>query len=155
MAKEEKNKLKNIANCAITESLAQCYKISREFERWTTATDVMNIRERLPELLDVPEAPKEDASEEEKAKAKEKISAAIEENKKRSSEQAKKNLFDMLESVLGNNVEATTNLLALCCFVDPKDKDKYTLAEYLEAFTEILESDSIFDFFKSLVRRMA
>lgn len=147
-------KLKNIANCPPTKTLAQLYRISSELERWLTETDIMNIRKELPKLLDVPEMPGDEATEEEKKKAREKVVAAIEENDKRMSEQNKKNFFKMVKSILDEHPGETMNLLALCCFVEPEDKDKYPFSDYLDALTDIMNCDSIFDFFASSVRRV-
>ena len=48
--------------------------------------------------------------------------------------------------------EETLELLALCCFVDPKDVDDYPVSAYLSAFAEIMNDEDTLSFFSSLVQ---
>ncbi len=149
--KKEETKLENIATCPPAKALAQCYKISEKLEKWLTVTDVANICKTTPKLLEVPEIP-EDASEEEKTKIREEIEKSLKENDKRIAQQAKDNLFAILRSVMGEHPEETMELLAMCCFIEPKDKDNYPLTFYMDALADIFENESIWRFFNSSVR---
>lgn len=91
----------------------------------------MNIRNKKPVI-------KEGATEEEKKKAE--------------IEQAKKNLSEILDMVLDKHPDETLEVLALVCFVDPKDVDSYPVSEYLKTFYELLENEAVIGFFTSLVR---
>lgn len=122
--------MKNLANCKPSEFLAQTNKIRKSVSKWLTATDVISIRKRKPQIPD-------DATEEAKKQAME--------------EQAKANLNSMLDAILDEHPEETLELLALLCFVDPKDVDKHDTTEYLEAFTELLGNKTVLNFFTSLM----
>lgn len=149
--KKEETKLENIATCPPTKALAQCYKISEKLEKWLTVTDIANIRATAPNLLAIPRIP-EKASEEEKEKIREEVKKAIEENEKRLSRQSIDNGFAIIKSVMGEHPEETMELLAMCCFIEPKDKDNYPLPFYMDALADIFENESIWRFFKSSVR---
>jgi len=41
-------------------------------------------------------------------------------------------------------------LLALVCFVDPKDIDKHPMSEYMGAIAELLSNVDVLNFFTSL-----
>lgn len=123
--------MKNLANCKPSEFLRQSNKIRKSVENWITVTDIMNIRNKEPVI-------KEGATEEEKKKAE--------------IEQAKKNLSEILDMVLDKHPDETLEVLALVCFVDPKDVDSYSVSEYLKTFYELLENEAVIGFFTSLVR---
>lgn len=123
--------MKNLANCKPSEFLRQSNKIRKSVENWITVTDIMNIRNKKPVI-------KEGATEEEKKKAE--------------IEQAKKNLSEILDMVLDKHPDETLEVLALVCFVDPKDVDSYPVSEYLKTFYELLENEAVIGFFTSLVR---
>jgi S-DNA-T family DNA segregation ATPase FtsK/SpoIIIE len=44
------------------------------------------------------------------------------------------------------------DLLALACFVEPKDVDEHTMEEYMVALTEMMNNKAVNGFFTSLVR---
>jgi len=133
--------MKTLASCKPTEFLKQTNAIRKSVEKWLTATDIMNIRKRLPEK-EIPT-----------------ISMTLEErqamelrNKKATEEQMKQNMSAMLDAALETHAEETLELLALCCFVDPKNVDDYPVSEYLKAFNELINDESVVGFFTSLVR---
>ena len=108
--------------------MRQTAKIRHAVEKWLTLTDIINIRKRLPDLpKDIPED--------------EKIT-----------ERAKANLNAMLDSVMDKYPDETVDLLALCCFVEPKDADNHPMSEYLGALSDMVENEDVIRFFTSLVR---
>lgn len=123
--------MKNLANCKPSEFLVQTNKIRKSAANWLTMTDIMNIRKVQPLLRD-------DMTKEERKKALE--------------DQAKKNLSNMLDSILESHPKETLDLLALCCFVDPENVDDYPVSEYLMSFTELMNDGAVLGFFTSLMR---
>ena len=133
--------MKNIANCKPSEFLRQTSLIRKSVATWLTVTDIMEIRKRLPKLTPITD----DMSDEAKAEA------AVENRKKRN-EQMRKNAMDILSAVLDDHPDETLELLALMCFVDPKNVDDYPVEDYLEAFTELINNQKVISFFTSLAR---
>lgn len=133
---------KTLANCKPSEFLAQTYKIKKAVYRWLKDTDVLAIRSRAPEGL---RRPGKDASPEERAEA-------LKANNEALRRQARENLSDMLDAVLEKHSQETLEVLALCCFVEPQDVDAHPVADYLTAFTELVENEAVLGFFTSLTR---
>ena len=123
--------MKNLANCKPSEFLAQTNKIRKVAADWLDATGVLRIRKASP---DIPEG------------------ATKEERERLMEGQIKKNLSAMLDAILEENPEKTLELLALLCFVEPKDVDKHTVAEYIGAISELISNPDIIRFFVSLVQ---
>ena len=133
--------MKSIAKCKPSEFLKQANRIRKTAEKWLTDTDIMNIRKNMPELEEI----KDDLPDEEKeaidARNHEKISA-----------QLKENFSNIFDSVMETHADETLELLALCCFVEPEDVDKYSVTQYLKAFNELISDKDVLDFFTSLVQ---
>lgn len=125
-----KTKLKNLANCKPSEFLRQTNRIRKSLAKWLTDTDIQNIRKRLPQL-------DENASDEERSKA--------------LADQRKENFNAILDSVLEEHPDETLEVLALASFVEPQDVDDHTIDEYLESFTELLNDETVLNFFTSLM----
>ncbi len=123
--------MKNLATCTPTEFLKQSNRIRKSVEKWLTITDVMNIRMKHPKFTD-------DMSDEDKRKA--------------VNEQVKENISEMLDAILEKHPEETVELLALLCFVEPKDADNHSMVEYLASFYEMLSDETVIDFFTLLVQ---
>lgn len=123
--------MKNLANCKPSEFLRQTSKIRKSVSKWLVDTDIMNIRKRMPNIP-------QDATDEERKKAME--------------EQAKENFGLMLDAILDEHPDETLELLALLCFVEPKDVDKHAVTEYLDSFNEIINNKSVLSFFTSLIQ---
>lgn len=123
-------KIKNLANCKPSEFLAQTNKIRKSVYKWLTLTDISNIRKRLPEIT-------EDMSEEDVKAARTK--------------QVKDNFNAILSAILEEHPQETLELLALTSFVDPKDVDNYTVDEYLQSFTDLINDKTVINFFTSLM----
>lgn len=123
--------MKNLANCKPSEFLQQTNRIRKSVSKWLADTDILNIRQTMPKISD-------DATEEERKKAME--------------GQAKENLNLMLDAIMEKHPEETLELLALLCFVEPKDVDKHSVTEYLESFEELISNKAVLNFFTSLMK---
>lgn len=122
--------MKNLANCTPTEFLRQSNRIRKSVENWLKLTDIMGIRQRMPDVKGV-----EDEAE----------------RKRLVSEQMKSNLSAMLDAALEEHPNETAELLALICFIEPQDIDNYKITDLLGAIAEILNSTEVISFFTSLV----
>lgn len=123
--------MKNLANCKPSEFLAQSNKIRKAVSEWLTLTDLLNIRQQKPKF---------------------EIDMTDEERERLTAEQVQKNLNEMLDQILEEHAEETLNVLALMCFVDPKDVDEHPMDEYIEAFNELINNQTVINFFVSLAR---
>ena len=133
------SELKTLANCKPSEFLKQTNRLKKSVEKWLTETDIVNIRKKVPALEPVPI----DATVETKAEI-----FAI--NKKRMEEQARKNVSEMLDAILELYPDETLEVLALCCFIEPKDIDNYTMRDLLIPINSLLNDEAVIDFFTSL-----
>lgn len=122
--------MKNLATCKPTEFLRQTNRIRKYVAQWLDMTGILDIRKDMPEV-------DKNASEEEKVKA--------------IREQARKNISRMFDAILDDHPTETMTLLGLLCFVEPDDIDNYPVKDYLAAFTDILNSDEVIDFFTALL----
>lgn len=122
--------MKNLANCKPTEFLRQTNRIRKYVAQWLDMTGILDIRKDMPEV-------DKNTSEEEKVKA--------------IREQARKNISRMFDAILDDHPTETMTLLGLLCFVEPDDIDNYPVKDYLAAFTDILNSDEVIDFFTALL----
>lgn len=134
-------KLKNLATCKPSEFLKQTNRIRKAAAEWLTATDILSIRKNLPKLDEVTD----DMSEAQRV-------AIAAKNKEALQAQARVNAMAMLDAIMEEHPDETLELLALLCFVEPKDVDKHPMSEYLEAFTELIGSEAVIGFFTSLAR---
>lgn len=123
--------MKNLANCKPSEFLAQSNEIRKAVSEWLTLTDILNIRQQKPKF---------------------EIDMTDEERERLTAEQVQKNLNEMLDQILEEHAEETLNVLALMCFVDPKDVDEHPMDEYIEAFNELINNQTVINFFVSLAR---
>lgn len=133
--------LKTLLDATPREFLAQTNKIRKALSRWITETDLLAIRQRIPQYVTVGK----DATAEERADA---IRANAEKQKK----QRRENLEAMLQAILEDHPEETLEILSLSCFVEPKDVDNYPIRDYLLAFTKMLTDEVTVSFFSSLWR---
>ena len=104
--------------------------IKHSVEKWLTDTDIMNIRKTLPDLPD-------DLDDEEK--------------KKRMEQQAKENLSKMFDAIAEEHPDETVELLGLLCFVPLDETNDHPMNFYFESITELLNDQSVWSFFSSLV----
>jgi hypothetical protein len=122
--------MKNLATCTPTEFMRQTSRIRKSVQKWLTDTDIINIRKRLPGL-------DSDATDEERKEALQ--------------EQARENFNAIMDAILDEHPDETVELLALLCFVEPKDADNHTMDEYFSALDDMLNSQSVVSFFTSAV----
>lgn len=123
--------MKNLANCTPREFLKQTVKIKRAAEAWLTATDIMNIRKRVPVLADT---------------------LTQEERKEALAAQARVNLSAMFDEIAEKHPDETLELLALMCFVEPENIDDYPMTDYLTSVTEMIGSEAVLGFFTSFAK---
>ena len=133
--------MKNLSTCTPEEFLKQTVRIKRAAEKWLSLTDIMNIRKNVPEL----EAIDWDADVDKKAKV-------MAENNRRRTEQAMANLSRIIDAVAEEHPAETLEMLALVCFVEPKDVNKHLMGEYLESITEMITDQAVIGFFTSLAK---
>ena len=133
--------MKNLANCTPSEFLKQTNRLKKSLEKWMVDIDLKNIRNTLPELTEVPK----DADEAEKRRI-------FEENRKKTREQGYKNLSRVIDAAFEEHPEETLNVLALLCFVEPKDVDNHPMGFYLSAVSELITDDAVTSFFTSFLQ---
>lgn len=133
--------MKNLANCTPREFLVQTNKIRKKAEKWLKDIDLAGIRAKAPVLEEI----KEGMSESE-------IADVMLRNKKALQDQALSNFSDILDGMLEKDIDGTLELLALINFVDPKDVDNHSMAEYLQNVTELIQDEAVIGFFTSLMR---
>lgn len=133
--------MKNLANCKPSEFLKQTFRIKKVAEEWLTATNILEIRKRVPELIKITNV----MTDEEKADA-------FVKNKKTMREQSVLNFKEMLNNIMDENADKTLELMALCCFVEPEQVDEHPMSEYLESLGELLSDPGVISFFTSLVQ---
>ena len=131
---------KTLMNCKPTEFVAQTCKIKRSVSRFLKDTDLLNIRRRMPEDLK-----KVDKN----AGAEERLEA-VRHNSEAMSRQNRQNFSDMLDAMLEKHPDETLEVMALCCFVEPKDVDSHPMRDYMMAFTDLLNDEAVLGFFTSL-----
>lgn len=133
--------MKNLANCKPSEFLKQTVRIKKSAEKWMDATQIMKIRETVPDIKFIDD----DMDEAEKSKI-------LAENRKARSKQQRKNLSRIFDAMMDENAEGTLELLALVCFVEPENVDDHTIEEYMQAVSEMLGNEAVIGFFTSLAK---
>lgn len=121
--------MKNLANCKPSEFLVQTNKIRKSVERWLTATDIQEIRQRVPKYDD-------------KMSADERIKVR--------NEQMRANLSAIFDAILEEHPAETLELMALMCFIEPEKADDYPMSAYLQSIGELIADESVLSFFTSL-----
>lgn len=133
--------MKSLADCKPREFLKQTNRIRKSLERWLEVTDIMNLRGKVPEYEPLPQGATREEIEAAQEAYKEKVAAASKESMKK-----------ILDAILDKHPDETLELLALACFVEPKDVDNYTVSEYLQTLNSLLNNATVIDFFTSLLR---
>ncbi len=123
--------MKTLATCTPREFLKQTARIRHLAADWLDATKILDIRKEVPVF------PKD---------------ATKEEREELISKQVKQNLSKILDAVLDEHPDETLDLLALMCFIEPKDVDNYTVEYFLGAISELLSNKAVISFFTSLVQ---
>lgn len=132
--------MKSLANCTPREFFKQTNRIRIAAEEWLTATKILEIRQKMPDI------------EVTKPKDKDDLKESIEARRKAYADQMRNNTFEMLEAMFDTNADKTIELLALACFVEPKDVNKHTMSEYLVCVSELIDDAGVRAFFDSLVK---
>lgn len=133
--------MKNLATCKPSEFVAQTVKIRNAVSNWVELIKLSEIRNTQPKYITLPaDAPAEQRAE------------VIKQNAQIKQQQAIDNLNKILDGMLVEHPQETLNVLALCCFVDPKDVDKHTMDEYLDCVMDMLQNKSVIRFFSLLVQ---
>jgi len=133
--------MKNLANCKPTEFLKQTNRIRKAVEKWLTDTDIMNIRRTIPEFEKIDDDADAETTRE-----------IAKRNREKRREQTRKNFSRIMDAIMEEHPDETLELLALLCFVEPKDVDKHTMDEYFTAISEMLGSEAVIGFFSSLTK---
>lgn len=133
--------MKNLANCSPKEFLTQTNKIRKAVAKWLKLTDILNLREEAPKFEPLP-----------KGATAEEIDAHMKEYRKLVSESTSRSMNNILDAVMDKHPDETIELLALVCFVEPKDVNNHTVTEYLQTINELVSNDVVIDFFTSLAR---
>lgn len=133
---------KNLATCSSVEFLRQSNKIRHAVQNWLKDTKLMEIRKRKA-------SGKKSVTNEMTADEKAAVQA---ENARLDRQQAKQNFSDMLDACLEQHTEETLRVLALMCFVEPKDADKIPANVLMGNFAEMLGDDGVMSFFISLMK---
>ena len=120
---------KNLANCTPKEFMVQTRLIKHAAEKWLTDTEILKIRQNMPQIPDG--MPDED-------------------QRKLIEKQQKENLSRMLDAIMDEHPDETVELLGLLCFVPKDEIDNYPMGYYLESLTELLNDQAVWSFFTSL-----
>ena len=115
--------------------------IRHSIEGWLKDTGVLEIRKNKAQLVEITDSMSDKERED-----------AEKENEKRARAQVKKNISDMLDKALETNAEKTVEVLALMCFVEPKEANNVKPTVYLKNVSELLSDKDVIDFFVSLMR---
>ena len=130
--------IKTLANCTDVEFLQQTNKIRHAVEEWLTATDIANIRKRMPKLEAIP-----------KGMDKEQAKLIKEKNDELIKEQVKENFDNVMDAMLEEHPDETLKILRLCCFVEPDD-ESHKITYYLGALGQMFGDEDVLNFFTSL-----
>lgn len=118
--------MKHFANCTPDEFMPQAMKFRRPFVAWLENIGVQEIRARRPKGF-------EKLSDKEKADALSRL--------------ATENTGEIIAAAFEKDMAATTEIMCLATFTDPKDFNKHTMVEYLRAIMEMLKSEEVRGFF--------
>lgn len=110
--------------------MRQTYRIATLVKELNKETQFLEIRKRRPNV--------EGLSEKEKKEALLK--------------QGTENLWAMYEKLSTDAPEKTTELIGLCCFIEPDEIESHTGIELATSAMELFRSKEVLDFFQSLVR---
>jgi len=133
--------MKNLANCTPTEFVAQTVKIKKVAKDWMDATKIIDILRTPPKYVKLPE----NATDEVKAEI-------FKRNLEIQQEQGMENFSRIFDASFEENPQKTLDILALCCFEDPKNVDSHPMSWYMKSIQELLEDEVVVSFFSSLAQ---
>lgn len=131
----KEKEMKTLANCTDEEALVQFNKVRKLINEWCDATDIINIRKRLPAFETIPANADIDQ-----------VQQINEKNDRLRREQGLKNLGAILDSALEANRELTLKVIRVCCFRDPDD-NTLKFIDLLHAANDIISNREIINFF--------
>lgn len=117
--------MKTLANCSLVEFLRQTNKIRNSAADFMEESGVLEIRKRKPEF-----SGKE----------------TDEEKKEKRNKQVRKNLSDMVDSLMDTNAEKTAELLGMLCFMEPEEVASAKGIDFVTPAIELLNSKPVIDF---------
>ena len=118
--------MKNLSNCTPTEFLKQAMAMRAPFKAWLENTGIPEIRKHMPDGYD-------DMTDEEKVEA--------------ATDQARKNVGEMLNAALEKDFDGTIELICMATFTPRKDFDKHPFSEYMTSLLDCLKNDGVKSFF--------
>lgn len=121
---------KTLANCTLKEFLQQANRIRKEVEALFKAAKIKDIRKHLPAF-------KGDETPEEKAEMVE--------------EQGKKNLSDIIDACIEENIDLTVKVIGLMCFKGEEEAAEMEVSEFYDVVFDLLNSKRVMDFFMKWV----
>lgn len=121
---------KTLANCTLKEFLQQANRIRKEVETLFKAAKIKDIRKHLPVF-------KGDETPEEKAEM--------------IKEQGKKNLSDILDACIEENIDLTIKVIGLMCFKSEEEASKMEVSEFYDVVFDLFNSKRVMDFFMKWV----
>lgn len=130
-SKQNKPRMKTLANCTSVEFLRQTNKIRHAAAGFMKETGVLELRKRRPEMTG---------------------KETNEEKKTAMDKQARKNLSDMADLLMDTNAEKTAELLGMLCFMDPEEVANAKGVDLLTPAAELLNSRQVIDFLLSLAK---
>ena len=120
---------KNLANCTFGEFMKQTSLIKHSVASWINDTDIMNIRKNMPDIPD---------------------GATDEQRKELIKEQGMKNASAIFDAIFDEHPDETIKIVAALCFVPIDEVENYPMTYYMESITEMLNNNTVWDFFISL-----
>lgn len=121
---------KTLANCTLKEFLQQANRIRKDVETLFKAAKIKDIRKHLPVF-------KGDETPEEKAEM--------------VKEQGKKNLSDILDACIEENIDLTVKVIGLMCFKSEEEASKMEVSEFYDVVLDLFNSKRVMDFFMKWV----
>lgn len=121
---------KTLANCTLKEFLQQANRIRKDVETLFKAAKIKDIRKHLPVF-------KGDETPEEKAEM--------------VKEQGKKNLSDILDACIEENIDLTVKVIGLMCFKSEEEASKMEVSEFYDVVLDLFNSKRVMDFFTKWV----
>lgn len=121
---------KTLANCTLKEFLQQANRIRKEVEALFKAAKIKDIRKHLPVF-------KGDETPEEKVEM--------------INEQGKKNLSDILDACIEENIDLTIKVIGLMCFKSEEEASKMEASEFYDVVFDLFNSKRVIDFFMKWV----
>lgn len=132
---------KTLVTCSPTEFLKQSVILKKKIKKWADDIGIEELRKLNPDY----EKLKGDETVEEKYEL-------IKKNDELRKKMQTNKLMEIFDNAFEKYPEQTLEILALVCFVDPKNVDDYPINEYLNALNSMIRDEAVVTFFMSLVQ---